>query len=126
MKLSEYFENTQGLSVLATADSSGNVDLAIYSRPHFIDEQTVAFIMREHLTYQNLKSNPNAAYMFVEKGPGYKGKRLYLTKICEEDDPEIIETHRRRHCHKDSKNSDSKTYLVTFKINRIRPLVGDE
>lgn len=30
-----YFENTKGTGVLATADSDGKVDAAIYSRPHF-------------------------------------------------------------------------------------------
>jgi len=29
--------------------------------------------------------NPHAAYLFVEEGHGYKGKRLYLTKIKEEE-----------------------------------------
>jgi len=43
MTLTEYFENTQGRCVLATADAKGMVDLAIYSRPHVIDEETVAF-----------------------------------------------------------------------------------
>ncbi len=42
MKISEYFENTQGRGVLATADSNGLVDVAVYSRPHFIDEETIA------------------------------------------------------------------------------------
>ncbi|MHC4362698.1 MAG: pyridoxamine 5'-phosphate oxidase family protein, partial [Planctomycetota bacterium] len=94
MDLSDYFENTQGLGVLATADSAGKVDAAIYARPHVTDENTVAFIMREHLTHQNLQSNPNAAYLFVEKGAGYVGKRFYLTKLREETDPALIDSFR--------------------------------
>ncbi len=31
MKLSEYFEKTQGIGVLATTDASGQVNQAIYS-----------------------------------------------------------------------------------------------
>ena len=42
MGLKEYFENTTGRGVLATADVDGNVDAAVYSRPHFIDETTIA------------------------------------------------------------------------------------
>ena len=61
MNLSGYFENTEGTGILATADSNGNVDIALYARPHAIDEQTVAFIMNEHLSYKNLTSNPKAA-----------------------------------------------------------------
>ena len=44
MDLKDYFETARGLGVLATADSDGNVDVAVYSRPHFIDGDSVAFI----------------------------------------------------------------------------------
>ena len=33
MKLSEYFENVKGYGVLATADSAGKVDVAVYEAP---------------------------------------------------------------------------------------------
>ena len=44
MSLRDYFENTQGFGVLATADADGAVDVAVYARPHVIDDHTVAFI----------------------------------------------------------------------------------
>ena len=124
MNLYDYFENTEGIGVLATADSTGKVDAAIYARPHVTDENTVAFIMRDHLTHQNLQSNPHAAYLFVEKGPGYVGKRLYLTKLREETDPALIESLRRR-TPKISREDASKEHVVYFRIDKIRPLVGD-
>ncbi|NIP23745.1 MAG: pyridoxamine 5'-phosphate oxidase family protein [Phycisphaerae bacterium] len=124
MNLSDYFENTQGTGILATSSSAGRVDVAIYSRPHVTDEDTVAFIMRPRLSHENLQSNPNAAYMFIEKGPGYKGKRLYLTKLREETDPDLIDSLRRKDRKHDVK-SDEKSFLVYFHIDRIRPLVGD-
>lgn len=123
MNLSDYFENTQGLGVLATADAEGKVDAAIYARPHVIDETSVAFIMREHLTHQNLQSNPHAAYLFVEKGEGYVGKRLYLTKVREETDPALIDSLKRR-TTKVCADEGAKEYLVYFRIDKTRPLVG--
>ena len=123
MTLYDYFENTVGTGVLATADSNGNVDIAIYARPHVIDEKTVAFVMNERLSYKNLTSNPKAAYLFVEEEPGYKGKRLYLTKTREETDVELIESMRRRKTDK-YQESDLKKYLVYFSVDKIRPLVG--
>jgi len=123
MSLADYFENTAGTGVLATADSNGNVDIAVYARPHVIDEKTVAFIMNERLSYKNLTSNPKAAYLFLEKGPGYNGKRLYLTKTREETDVEFIESMRRRKTDK-YQESDLKKYLVYFSVDKIRPLVG--
>lgn len=124
MNLSDYFENTEGLGILASADSEGKVDVAIYARPHVIDDNTVAFIMAEHLTHQNVQSNPQAAYLFVEKGKGYAGKRLYLTKVREQSDPEAIDAVRRR-TPKGCPEKALKECLVYFRIDRIRPLVGD-
>ncbi len=125
MNLSDYFENAQGTSILATANSEGQVDVAIYSRPHVTDEDTIAFIMRPRLSHENLQSNPHAAYMFIEEGPGYKGQRFYLTKLREETDAVLINSLRRKERKADSR-IDEKSFLVYFHIDRIRPLVGDK
>jgi len=124
MNLSDYFENTEGTGILATADSKGNVDIAIYARPHVIDETTVAFIMNDRLSYRDITSNPKAAYLFLENAPGYKGKRLYLTKTKEETDTELINSMRRRKPDK-YQESDSKKHLVYFIVDKIRTLVGE-
>ncbi len=124
MNLQEYFEKTEGTGVLATADSNGNVDAAIYARPHVIDEETVAFIMNERLSYKNVCSNPKAAYLFLEETAGYKGKRLYLTKVKEETDREVIDSMRRRKTEK-YQEGDSKKHLVYFRVERIRALIGE-
>lgn len=125
MSLSDYFEKVQGLGILATADEDGTVDLAVYAKPYVIDEKTIAFVMRERLTHQNLKSNPKAVYMFVEKGEGYNGKRLYLTKMREETNTSVVEMFRKKQPEICSSYDDSNKYLVHFQIDNIRPLVGD-
>ena len=81
MNLTDYFENTEGMGILATSDSDGNVDLAIYAHPHMVDDETVVFIMADKLNHANLQTNPKAAYMFKENTKGYRGKRFYLQKI---------------------------------------------
>ena len=125
MDLKQYFEQNTGLGVLATANAEGKVDAAIYARPHVIDEKTIAFIMRGHLTYANIKSNPKACYLFREEADGYVGKRLYLTMTHEETDEELIESlSRRRKAYPE--NDKSKRYFVYFNIDNIRPLVGEE
>jgi hypothetical protein len=123
MNLEEYFESADGVGVLSTSDSNGQVNAAVYARPHVIDGNTVAFIMRERLSYRNLLSNPHACYIFIEDGPGYLGKRLYLTKIREESDTDMIEKFRRR---KKDEEADENKSLVVFSVDRIRPLIGDE
>ena len=125
MTLSEYFESTKGTGILATASAAGEVDAAVYARPHFLDDRTVAFIMADRLSHRNLQSNPHAAYLFVEQGGGYKGKRLHLTKIAEETDPQKIQALRRRPLPAECGVEDEPRHLVHFRINRVRPLIGD-
>ena len=124
MSLAEYFENAKGVGVLGTADSEGNVDLAIYARPHVQDDENVAFIMGDHLSHDNIVSNPQAAYLFVEDGDGYKGLRLYLTRTGEETDPQKIEAVRRPG-RKGMDYGGVQKFLVHFKVERTRRLVGD-
>jgi hypothetical protein len=124
MDLADYFENTEGTGVLGTADADGMVDLAIYARPHVIDEHTVAFIMADRLSHDNITANPHAAYLFVEKTQGYHGLRLYLTKTTEETDPQKIEAIRRK-CRKDAQEAGGQKFLVQFNIDKTRRLVGD-
>jgi len=81
MTLKDYFEGKKGTGVLATADSAGQVDAAVYSRPHFMEDGSLAFIMRDRLTHHNLQSNPYATFLFIENGPGYNGRRLFLKKL---------------------------------------------
>ncbi|MGD2037114.1 MAG: pyridoxamine 5'-phosphate oxidase family protein [Desulfobacterales bacterium] len=121
MELKDYFESTKGVGVLATADADGKVDAAIYARPHFMEDGTLAVIMRDRLTHHNLQSNPHAAFLFIEDGPGYKGRRLFLTKLREEQDSELLHSLRRRQYPNDK--AEAK-FLVFFKLDKELPLVG--
>lgn len=126
MTLKDYFENTQGLGILSTADDQGRVDAAIYARPHILDEETIAFIMRDRLTHHNLQSNPYAAYLFIEENAGYNGKRLYLTKIREEEESELLYALRRKKYSPEKEAEKGPKFLVIFKLERERPLIGGE
>lgn len=123
MNLSDYFDNTKGYGVLATADSSGKVNAAVYARPHFIEENTIAFIMRERLTHANLQTNPHATYLFIESGPGYSGKRLYLTKLREETNDELVANICRR-CDYSMFTEQLTRHVVLFAIDKVLPLIG--
>ena len=124
MSLAEYFERTEGTGILATSDSDGNVDVAIYARPYVIGENKIAFSMLERTSYANIQSNPKAAYMFIEKGEGYNGKRLYLKKVGEETDMQLIEKIKSQRPKKHPSTTDVAKHFVYFKIERIRPIVG--
>jgi hypothetical protein len=123
MNLSEYFGKTKGRGVLATADSEGKVDAAVYASPHVLDADTVAFIMRDRLTHHNLQSNPHAAYLFMEDAPGYKGTRLFLSKMREEQDTDLLFSLRRKE-YQESEAQRGPLFLVVFKVDKVLPLIG--
>jgi hypothetical protein len=121
MTLKDYFEATKGTGVLATADSSGKVDAAVYSRPHFMEDGSLAFIMRDRLTHHNLQSNPHATFLFIENGPGYHGRRLFLKKLREENNPELINKIKRRRY---TDENEEPRFLVYFRVEKELPLIG--
>ena len=120
-ELREYFENTEGVGVLATADSEGKVDQAIYARPHVADGGQLVFVMMKNLSHENLQSNPFACYLFMEKEGKYQGKRIYLKMTGETEDAEIIESMKRRCC---SESKEGREVVAYFEIQKVRPLVG--
>ena len=123
MDLKDYFENVKGTGVMATSDDQGQVDVAIYSKPHFTDDGTIAFIMADRLTHHNLQSNNHAAYLFVEEGPGYKGRRLFLTKIREEQDSDLLYSIRSKRFPPEKEEGKTR-FLVFFTIDKVLPLIG--
>ena len=126
MSLKDYFENTKGLGVLSTADGEGRVNSAIYARPHVMDDGTFAFIMPDRLTHHNLQSNPHAAYLFRENEPGYKGKRIHLTKVREEADSELVHSLRRKHYPAEAEEKGGPRSIVFFEVVKVLPLIGPE
>lgn len=75
------------MGALANSDDQGKVDVAIYVKPS---------IMGDGLTHQNLQSHDHTAYLFMEEGPGYKDKRLFLEKLREEKDSELLYSLRKK------------------------------
>jgi hypothetical protein len=124
MDLKKYFETAHGIGVLATADSGGKVNAAVYSRPHVFDDGTVAFLMRRKLTHHNLQSNRFASFLFHESGPGYNGLRLYLEKIKEETDSPLIPKMTRGNLTPEDDRAKGPKYLVHFSVKKVLPLIG--
>ena len=77
----------------------------------------------KRLSHDNVWHSPSAAYLFIEEGVGFAGKRLSLTVVAEEADPEKSKTVRRRSAPPISE--DEGKYLVHFHIEGVRPLIGN-
>jgi hypothetical protein len=89
-----------------------------------LEDNTIAFIMRERLTYHNLQANPNAAFMFIEESAGYQGIRLFLRKIKEDNDSDIIAKMTRRSLTPEEDKQKGPKHLVIFSVEMILPLIG--
>jgi hypothetical protein len=124
MTLKDYLEENSGVCVFSSADTSGKVTTAIYSAPRVMEDNSVCFIMRERLTYRNIFENPHAACMFIEHGGKYKGIRLFLTKIREENDTELISRMTRRNLSPEEDRLKGPKHLVIFRVEKILPLIG--
>lgn len=125
LSIKEYIESRSGISILSSSDSAGMVSSAIYSAPHVLEDGTVAFIMRKRLTHSNLQTNPYAAYMFIERGDGYKGIRLFLKKIKEDEDPVLIAKMNKRNLTAEVDKAKGPKFVVYFRVDKILPLIGD-
>ena len=125
MDLKAYFETHRGAGVLATADSSGRVNAAIYSRPHVEDESTVSFLMADRRSRANVEVNPKAVYLFKIDG-GYEGVRIYMTQTATEKDPDAIHKWREMRGYRGPAYTDEGKWIVTFRVDEVRPLTGSE
>jgi len=123
MDLKNYFKNVSGMGFLATANGKGEVDIAVYSRPHVMDDETLAYGMADRLTHANLTQNPYAVYAFHEGS--FKGKRIFLEKVREETEGTLLEGIR-----KDADRmvgpgvGNMVKYVVYFRVSKELPLVG--
>ena len=125
MDLQQYFNQVKGVGVLATADSSGKVDAAIYARPQVLEDGTFAFIMADRLTHHNLQSNPHAAYLFVETGSISQGHRFFLKKLSEEKNSDRLKAMPRSClCNQEKEADGQDRFLVIFQVEKRLPLVG--
>ena len=123
MKLSELFSNP-GLGVMATAAADGNVNTAVYARPHVIDETTLVWGMTDRRSFSNISQNPHASFLFKTATPGFSGVRLALELIRTEEDGELLALIK--------KNTDeivgpgageAVTHAAWFRVLEIRPLI---
>ena len=126
MDLGQYFRDTKGTGVLATADDQGRVDAAVYARPHVFDHETIVLLMPDRLTHHNLQSNNQAVYLFMEEGAEYEGIRLFLTKVREEGDSALLHDILREKNATEFGAGENCCFLVYFKVAKVLPLIGAE
>ena len=109
---------------MATADVDGAVNTAVYAPPHVTDDGTAAWGMSEGRTYRNVRGNPNASYLYIYPGGGYRGVRLTLRRKEIQNSGNNLEMIRAR--TRESSGEEAATavkYVTFFEILEERPLV---
>ena len=99
--------------------------MAVYAKPVVVDPSTIALVMKERLSHRNLQKHLKACYMFIENGPAGKGIRLSLSMQREDKNRSLVEKLRQQQPCMFPKEDDSDKFLVIFRVDRVRPLVGD-
>ncbi len=123
MNLAELFANP-GLGVMSTSSSDGNVNSAIYARPHVIDETTLVWGMTDKRTYQNLTRNRHAAYLFKTNGHGFSGVRLALELIRTEEEGDLLATIKTSTDEIVGPGAGAAvTHAAWFRVVEVRPLI---
>ena len=123
MDWKEYFEKKTGMGFLATANSRGEVDIAVYSKPKVMEDGTLACGMADRLTHANLSENPHAVYAFNEGG--FQGKRLFIEKVREETEGPLLEGIRKEADKMVGPGvGDLVKFVVYFRVKKDLPLVG--
>ena len=123
MDWKEYFEKKTGMRFLATANSKGEVDIAVYSKPKVMDDGTLACGMADRLTHANLSENPHAVYAFNEGG--FQGKRIFIEKVREETEGPLLEGIRKEADKMVGPGvGDLVKFVVYFRVKKDLPLVG--
>lgn len=123
MKLAELFPEG-GRGVIGTADASGVVNLAVFSVPHVLDEETLAWGFTEGRSIANLRQNPHASFLYLAPSRGYSGWRLSLTLKQVAEEGELLATIKEKAAHVVSPQAgEAVKHVVYFKVDEVRPLM---
>lgn len=115
---------SEGLGVLATSSHDGTVNTAVYSRPHVIDQTTLAWGMTEGRTVANIRQNPHASFLFRQGSHGYVGVRITLDLLRIEEEGTMLALVRARTAEVVSTAAAAAVrYVAHFAVKEIRTLV---
>jgi hypothetical protein len=130
MKISESVKKclqTEGrANILATADNSGKVNVAMFGSYQLMDDSSVMVMLSDNRSFQNLKENPHAACMVMlhgKTGMATEGCRLYMKVRSIEDEGAKWNEVREKIRARIGNAADILKHLVLFDIVEARPIL---
>jgi len=126
-KLLEIFNKQPRIGTLSTANTQGDVNVAVFGSPQMIDENTVVMGIGENRSFRNLRENPKAVFIVMEPGDtimNWKGARVYLEALAIETGGGFYDQIRDNIAKAAGEQAAKMIHAaVRFKINDVRPIV---
>jgi len=126
-KLLEIFNKQPRIGTLSTANTQGDVNVAVFGSPQMIDENTVVMGIGENRSFRNLRENPKAVFIVMEPGDtimDWKGARVYLEALAIETGGGFYDQIRDNIAKAAGEQAAKMIHAaVRFKITDVRPIV---
>ena len=127
-KVMQMFNKETRIGALATADKTGQADVAVFGSPRMIDEDTVIMAIGDNRSFRNLQENPKASFIVIEPGGApmeWGGARLYLEVDSFERYGELVDSFRENiRKMAGDRSANAIVAAVRFKITDVRPLIA--
>ncbi len=126
-ELMAIFNKRPRIGTLSTANTKGEVNVAVFGSPQMIDENTVVMGIGKNRSFANLKENPKAVFMVVEPGEtimDWKGARVYLEAMAIETGGGFYDQIKENIAKAAGKDAAAMIHAaIRFKITDVRPIV---
>ncbi|MFC1867188.1 pyridoxamine 5'-phosphate oxidase family protein [Thermodesulfobacteriota bacterium] len=124
----EFFNKRPRNCFISTANSKGDVNVAVYGSPQMIDENTVIFGIGNKRSYQYLRENSKAAIIVTEPGEITHDSiavRLYLDVVSIDTEGDLYEEVKAGVAKRAGKEAaDGFQAAIRLKITEVRPLIA--
>jgi len=126
-ELMSIFNKRPRIGTLSTANSKGEVNVAVFGSPQMIDENTVVMGIGRNRSFKNLQENPHAVFIVMEPGEtimDWKGARVYL-EVTEIETDGGFYNQVKENIEKAAGKAaaDMIHAAVRFRITEVRPIV---
>ena len=126
-ELMTLFNKRPRIGALATANTIGDVNVAVFGSPQMIDENTVIMGIGENRSFRNLQRNPKAVFIVMEPGEtvmDWKGARVYLEAIDLETSGSFYDQLKQNIAKAVGQQAADMIHAaIRFRITEVRPIV---
>ena len=126
-ELMALFNKYPRIGTLSTANTEGEVNVAVFGSPRMSDEDTVVMGIGQNRSFRNLERNPRAVFIVMEPGEtvmDWKGARVYLEAIDMETEGDFYDEIKQNIAKAAGKQAAEMIHAaIRFKITEVRAIV---